>query len=109
MRLSEVAAIYPITPASAMGELADEWSAKGMRNIWGTVPARWSANCSPRAAPRGRVHGSLQAGSLATTFTASQGLLLMIPNMYKIAGELTPVLHARLGAYRRHACAVDLR
>ncbi len=89
-RLSEVCAIYPITPASAMGEWADEWSAQGRTNLWGTVPQIIEMQSEGGAA--GAVHGALQLGSLATTFTASQGLLLMIPNMYKIAGELTPVV-----------------
>jgi pyruvate-ferredoxin/flavodoxin oxidoreductase len=87
-RLSEVAVIYPITPSSNMGEFADEWSAKGMKNIWGTVPQITEMQSEGGAA--GAMHGAVQAGSLATTFTASQGLLLMIPNMYKLAGELTP-------------------
>ncbi|MGB2910564.1 MAG: pyruvate:ferredoxin (flavodoxin) oxidoreductase, partial [Anaerolineales bacterium] len=86
-KLSEVIAIYPITPSSSMGELADEWSAKGRTNIWGTVPLVMEMQAEGGAA--GAVHGALQTGSLTTTFTASQGLLLMIPNMYKIAGELT--------------------
>jgi pyruvate-ferredoxin/flavodoxin oxidoreductase len=86
-RLSEVIAIYPITPSSAMGEFADEWSAKGRKNLWGTVPAVIEMQSEGGAA--GAVHGALQTGALTTTFTASQGLLLMIPNMYKIAGELT--------------------
>src|SRR5512133_1652372 len=86
-RLSEVIAIYPITPSSNMGEFADEWSAKGKPNLWGTVPLVVEMQSEGGAA--GAVHGALQAGALSTTFTASQGLLLMIPNMYKIAGELT--------------------
>ena len=86
-RTNEVIAIYPITPSSAMGELSDEWSARGQKNIWGTVPQVVEMQSEGGAA--GAVHGALQAGSLTTTFTASQGLLLMIPNMYKIAGELT--------------------
>ena len=86
-RLSEVIAIYPITPSSAMGEFADEWSAKGKPNLWGTVPLVIEMQSEGGAA--GAVHGALQTGALTTTFTASQGLLLMIPNMYKIAGELT--------------------
>ncbi len=86
-RLSEVIAIYPITPSSNMGEFADEWSAKGKKNIWGTVPSVIEMQSEGGAA--GAVHGALQTGALTTTFTASQGLLLMIPNMYKIAGELT--------------------
>ncbi len=87
-RLSEVIAIYPITPSSPMGEFSDEWSAKGKRNIWGTIPH--VAEMQSEGGAAGAVHGSLQAGALTTTFTASQGLLLMIPNMYKIAGELLP-------------------
>ncbi|OGN80183.1 MAG: pyruvate:ferredoxin (flavodoxin) oxidoreductase [Chloroflexi bacterium GWD2_49_16] len=86
-RLNEVIAIYPITPSSTMGELADEWSARKMKNIWGTIPMVVEMQSEGGAA--GALHGALQTGSLATTFTASQGLLLMIPNMYKIAGELT--------------------
>ncbi|HAV76087.1 MAG TPA: pyruvate:ferredoxin (flavodoxin) oxidoreductase [Anaerolineae bacterium] len=86
-RLSEVVAIYPITPSSAMGEFADEWSAKDKKNIWGTTPLVVEMQSEGGAA--GAVHGALQTGALTTTFTASQGLLLMIPNMYKIAGELT--------------------
>jgi pyruvate-ferredoxin/flavodoxin oxidoreductase len=91
-RLSEVCCIYPITPSSPMAELADEWSSRHRENVWGTVPAVVEMQSEGGAA--GALHGSLQSGALATTFTASQGLLLMIPNMYKIAGELTPaVLH----------------
>ena len=86
-RLNEVIAIYPITPSSAMGEHADAWSAAGVSNIWGTVPMVMEMQSEGGAA--GSVHGALTTGSLTTTFTASQGLLLMIPNMYKIAGELT--------------------
>ncbi len=86
-RLSEVIAIYPITPSSGMGEFSDEWSAKGKKNLWGTVPTVIEMQSEGGAA--GTVHGALQTGALTTTFTASQGLLLMIPNMYKIAGELT--------------------
>jgi len=87
---SEVVAIYPITPSSGMGEMSDEWAAKGQKNIWGTIPSVTEMQSEGGAA--GAVHGALQAGSLTTTFTASQGLLLMIPNMYKIAGELTPTV-----------------
>jgi pyruvate-ferredoxin/flavodoxin oxidoreductase len=86
-RVNEVCAIYPITPSSAMAESADEWSAKGIRNIWGNVPEVIEMQSEAGAA--GTVHGALQTGSLTTTFTASQGLMLMLPNMYKIAGELT--------------------
>jgi pyruvate-ferredoxin/flavodoxin oxidoreductase len=88
--LSEVAAIYPITPSTPMGEQADAWSALGKPNLWGTVPLVIEMQSEGGAA--GAIHGALQTGALATTFTASQGLLLMIPNMYKIAGELTPVV-----------------
>src|ERR1700722_19044223 len=91
-RLNEVCCIYPITPSSPMAELADEWSSQGRQNVWGTVPSVGEMQSEGGAA--GALHGALQGGALATTFTASQGLLLMIPNMYKIAGELTPaVLH----------------
>ncbi|MCW5882756.1 MAG: hypothetical protein KIS91_17625, partial [Anaerolineae bacterium] len=86
-KLSEVIAIYPITPSTSMGELSDAWSAVGKRNLWGTVPTVIEMQSEGGAA--GAIHGALQSGALATTFTASQGLLLMIPNMYKIAGELT--------------------
>ena len=91
-RLNEVCCIYPITPSSPMAELADEWSSKGRPNLSGGVPSVVEMQSEGGAA--GALHGALQSGALATTFTASQGLLLMIPNMYKIAGELTPaVLH----------------
>jgi pyruvate-ferredoxin/flavodoxin oxidoreductase len=91
-RLNEVCCIYPITPSSPMAELADEWSSAGRPNVWGDVPTVVEMQSEGGAA--GALHGALQSGALATTFTASQGLLLMIPNMYKIAGELTPaVLH----------------
>ena len=86
-RVNEVCAIYPITPSSTMAELADEWSAKGIKNIWGSVPDVIEMQSEGGAA--GTVHGALQTGALTTTFTASQGLMLMLPNMYKIAGELT--------------------
>ena len=89
-RLSEIIAIYPITPSTPMGELADAWTAAGRPNLWGTVPLVIEMQSEGGAA--GAIHGALQAGALATTFTASQGLLLMIPNMYKIAGELTPAV-----------------
>jgi pyruvate-ferredoxin/flavodoxin oxidoreductase len=89
-RLNEVCCIYPITPSSAMAELADEWSAADKANVWGTVPAVVEMQSEGGAA--GALHGALQTGALTTTFTASQGLLLMIPNMYKIAGELTPAV-----------------
>jgi pyruvate-ferredoxin/flavodoxin oxidoreductase len=89
-RVNEVCAIYPITPSSTMAELADEWSANGVVNIWGNVPEVIEMQSEGGAA--GTVHGALQTGSLTTTFTASQGLMLMLPNMYKIAGELTSVV-----------------
>ncbi len=89
-KLNEVIAIYPITPSSNMGEWADEWSSKGQVNLWGTIPQVTEMQSEAGAA--GAIHGALQAGSMATTFTASQGLLLMLPNMYKIAGELTPTV-----------------
>lgn len=89
-RLNEIVAIYPITPSSPMGEYADAWAAAGIPNIWGTIPTVMEMQSEGGAA--GTVHGALQAGGLTTTFTASQGLLLMIPNMYKIAGELTPAV-----------------
>ncbi|MEO6550466.1 MAG: pyruvate:ferredoxin (flavodoxin) oxidoreductase [Ferruginibacter sp.] len=91
-RINEVCAIYPITPSSTMAELADEWASKGIKNIWGSVPDIMEMQSEAGAA--GTVHGALQTGSLTTTFTASQGLMLMLPNMYKIAGELTAcVIH----------------
>src|SRR3974377_935330 len=86
-RLNEVCCIYPITPSSPMAELADEWSSRQQANVWGTVPTVVEMQSEGGAA--GALHGALQSGARATTFTASQGLLLMIPNMYKIAGELT--------------------
>ncbi len=89
-KINEVIAIYPITPSSSMGEFADEFSAKGQKNIWGTIPSVTEMQSEGGAS--GAVHGALQAGALTTTFTASQGLLLMIPNMFKIAGELTPTV-----------------
>jgi pyruvate-ferredoxin/flavodoxin oxidoreductase len=89
-RVNEVCAIYPITPSSMMAELADEWSALGIKNIWGNVPVVQEMQSEGGAA--GAVHGALQSGALTTTFTSSQGLMLMLPNMYKIAGELTPTV-----------------
>ena len=89
-RVNDVCAIFPITPASPMAELADEWSAEGRTNLWGAVPIVQEMQAEGGAA--GAVHGSLQAGALTTTFTASQGLLLMMPNMFKIAGELAPTV-----------------
>ncbi|WP_026604153.1 pyruvate:ferredoxin (flavodoxin) oxidoreductase [Methylomonas sp. 11b] len=89
-KLNEVIAIYPITPSSAMGEWADEWASRDQPNLWGTVPR--VVELQSEAGAAGTIHGALQAGTLATTFTASQGLLLMLPNMYKIAGELSPTV-----------------
>jgi len=104
-RLAEVVAIYPITPASPMGELADAWSARGVANLWGTVPEVIEMQSEAGAA--GALHGALQRGALGTTFTASQGLLLMIPNLYKIAGELTPaVIHVAARAVATHALSI---
>ncbi len=104
-RTSEVVAIYPITPSSTMGELSDEWAANGQKNIWGLVPSVTEMQSEGGAA--GAVHGALQAGALSTTFTASQGLLLMIPNMYKIAGELTPfVMHVSARTLATHALSI---
>ena len=103
--LSEVIAIYPITPSSNMGEWADQWSSEGKKNIWGTVPLVVEMQSEGGAA--GAVHGALQTGSLCTTFTASQGLLLMIPNMFKIAGELTStVFHVSARALAAQALAI---
>ncbi len=102
---NEVIAIYPITPASNMGEWADEWSARGVKNLWGTVPE--VVEMQSEAGAAGAIHGALQVGSLATSFTASQGLLLMIPNMYKIAGELTPtVLHVSARSLAAQALSI---
>ena len=104
-RVNEVIAIYPITPSSAMAELSDEWSAKGRTNLWGAVPQ--VIEMQSEAGVAGTVHGALQAGVLATTFTASQGLLLMIPNLYKIAGELTPfAMHVTARAVATHALSI---
>jgi pyruvate-ferredoxin/flavodoxin oxidoreductase len=89
-RVNEICAIYPITPSSTMGELADQWASEGRKNLWGTVPHVIEMQSEGGAA--GAVHGALQTGAMTTTFTASQGLLLMIPNMFKIAGELTPTV-----------------
>jgi len=104
-QLSDVIAIYPITPSSGMAEAADVWSAAGRRNLWGGVPTVVEMQSEGGAA--GAVHGALQGGGLATTFTASQGLLLMIPNMFKIAGELTPtVFHVTARAVATHALSI---
>ena len=104
-KLCEVAAIYPITPSSGMGEWADDWSMRGRTNLWGQVPDVMEMQSEGGAI--GAVHGALQAGALATTFTASQGLLLMIPNMYKIAGELTAfAMHVSARAIATHALSI---
>src|SRR5579863_2970928 len=104
-RLNEVIAIYPITPSSPMGEWSDQWAEEGRKNLWGTVPEVTEMQSEGGAA--GAVHGALQAGALSTTFTASQGLLLMIPNMYKIAGELTPaVIHVAARTIATHALSI---
>ena len=104
-RCVDCAAIYPITPSSTMGELADEWSFQHKKNIWGVIPQIIEMQSEAGAA--GALHGALQMGALATTFTASQGLLLMIPNMYKIAGEQTPfVMHVAARALATHALSI---
>ena len=104
-RTSEVCAIYPITPSSAMGEWADEWSSNELKNIYGEVPK--IVEMQSEAGAAGAIHGALQGGALASTFTCSQGLLLMIPNMYKIAGELTPaVFHIAARALATHALSI---
>jgi pyruvate-ferredoxin/flavodoxin oxidoreductase len=104
-RLSEVCCIYPITPSSPMAELADEWSSRGRPNLWGAVPG--VVEMQSEAGAAGALHGVLQGGALGTTFTASQGLLLMIPNMYKIAGELTPVvMHVAARALATQALSI---
>ncbi len=104
-RINEVIAIYPITPSSNMGEWADQWSSEGRTNIWGTIPLVVEMQSEGGAA--GAVHGALTTGALTTTFTAAQGLLLMIPNMYKIAGELTPtVFHVSARTLAAHALSI---
>jgi pyruvate-ferredoxin/flavodoxin oxidoreductase len=104
-RTNEIIAIYPITPSSTMGELADEWSSASRTNIWGQVPQ--IVEMQSEAGAIGAVHGALQAGALATTFTASQGLLLMIPNLYKIAGELMPfAMHVAARTVATHALSI---
>ena len=106
-RVNEVIAIYPITPSSAMGEWSDQWSSASEKNIWGSVPSVIEMQSEGGAA--GAVHGSLQGGALTTTFTSSQGLLLMIPNMYKIAGELTPTVFHVAARAMAGARAFDFR
>jgi pyruvate-ferredoxin/flavodoxin oxidoreductase len=104
-KLSELIAIYPITPSSSMGELADQWMAEGQPNLWNTVPT--VAEMQSEGGAAGALHGAVQSGALATSFTASQGLLLMIPNMFKIAGELLPcVLHVSARAVATHALSI---
>ena len=102
---SEVIAIYPITPASTMGEHADAWSAAGRNNLWGSVPE--VVEMQSEAGAAGALHGAVQKGALGTTFTSSQGLLLMLPNMFKIAGELTPcVIHVAARTLATHALSI---
>ena len=104
-KTSEVIAIYPITPASLMGELADAWSAEGRKNLWGSIPE--VVEMQSEAGAAGAVHGALQAGAVATTFTSSQGLLLMLPDMFKIAGELSPfVMHVAARTLAGHALSI---
>src|SRR3974377_1524778 len=104
-RVNEVCAIFPITPSSTMAELADEWAAAGVKNVWGNVPVVQEMQSEGGAA--GTVHGALQSGAMTTTFTASQGLMLMLPNMFKIAGELTStVFHVAARALATQALAV---
>src|ERR1017187_1865066 len=104
-RLNEVMAIYPITPSSPMAEFCDQWTSENKKNLWGTIPSIVELK-SEGGAVRA-VHGMLQTGSMATTFTASQGLLLMIPNMFKIAGELLPtVFHVTARAVATHALSI---
>src|SRR5262245_8932024 len=104
-KLSDVIAIYPITPSSTMGEWADQWAAHCVPNLWSTVPT--VAELQSEGGAAGALHGALQAGALGTTFTASQGLLLMIPSMYRIAGELTPtVFHVAARAVATQALSI---
>jgi len=104
-RVNEVAAIFPITPSSTMAELADEWAAAGVKNIWGNIPLIQQMQSEAGAA--GTVHGALQSGAMTTTFTASQGLMLMVPNMFKIAGELTAtVFHVAARALATQALSI---
>src|ERR1035441_4466254 len=104
-RLSQVITIYPITPSSTMAEWADEWREAGRKNVWGTVPL--VAELQSEGGASGAMHGALQAGAFSTTFTASQGLLLMIPNMFKIAGELTcNVIHVTARTLATHALSI---
>ncbi|MCP4704946.1 MAG: pyruvate:ferredoxin (flavodoxin) oxidoreductase, partial [candidate division Zixibacteria bacterium] len=103
--LSEVIAIYPITPSSNMGEYADEFSAAGKKNIWGTIPD--VVELQSEGGASGAIHGATTSGALTTTFTASQGLLLMMPNMFKIAGEMTStVFHVSARSVATHALSI---
>ena len=104
-KVSEIAPIYPITPSSTMAELCDAWASEGVKNIYGNTLD--VIEMQSEAGASGTLHGALRGGALATTFTASQGLLLMIPNMYKIAGELLPcVIHASARALATHALSI---
>src|SRR6201998_1425304 len=104
-RLNEVIAIYPITPASPMGEWSDQWQNEGRKNVWGAIPKLIEMQSEGGAA--GTLHGAVQTGALGSTFTASQGLLLMIPNMFKIAGELSPtVIHVAARTVAAHALSI---
>src|SRR6187401_1511215 len=104
-RASETIAIYPITPSSPMAEVCDEWASRKRPNLWNAIPEM--AEMQSEAGAAGAVHGALQAGALSTTFTASQGLLLMIPNMFKIAGELTPfTMHVAARTLAAHALSI---
>ena len=104
-RLNEVIAIYPITPSSNMGEWSDQWAAEGRRNIYGAVPT--VVEMQSEGGASGSLHGAVQAGALGTTFTSSQGLLLMIPSMFKIAGELTAaVIHVAARTVATHALSI---
>src|SRR5499433_2472282 len=104
-RLSEVIAIFPITPSSPMAEVCDEWASQGRKNLWNVTPE--IAEMQSEGGAAGAIHGALQAGALSTTFTASQGLLLMIPNLYKIAGELSPfAMHVTARTLATHALSI---
>ncbi|HXQ73277.1 MAG TPA: hypothetical protein VN844_22445, partial [Pyrinomonadaceae bacterium] len=104
-RLTEATAIFPITPSSPMAELCDEWASHGKTNLWGVAPE--IAEMQSEGGAAGALHGAVQAGAQATTFTASQGLLLMIPNMYKIAGELSPfTMHVTARTLATHALSI---
>jgi len=104
-RVSEAIAIFPITPSSPMAELCDEWASRGKTNLWGVAPE--IAEMQSEGGAAGAIHGALQAGAQSTTFTASQGLLLMIPNMYKIAGELSPfTMHVTARTLAVHALSI---